>query len=462
MFDALPDELLLLVFDYIQDDYDDLPTFHALNTTSQRLRRLTIEYLYSKFHGQAPEQFLRTIALPHSFASPEIGDHVKEVVWYQNYWTGTARQRCLSMEDRRLLANKLRSSGRIVNASDSSGYLPDRFLNFYSERETHWWYLEFFLLFTPKVQRLHVWDTWQWDDHFYWFETISANSAHFGNLQSITLHGPLRLENVVPLLTLPSIRQLELTQVITMRQELGRAFSWQSNHGNLIENRLDNGSSLEILVMRESDIFFPQAVVILERLNKLKSLTYEYASNELASHPAPWHEFPHISELRRLSGTPLEHLRIRSEDRLEKEVVSSFLPPKFMSENHPLQNLRSLDIGPCDLPGLSEIRFVHNEDGVFPDPKGFVERLPDMLEVLHINMASFYHDYEFCIDDLFVFLTAFAKTIASSSHNLKRVAIVERPVLANFIPAQEAFSDLQELFSRLGMDFDIISEEIEY
>ncbi|USP77855.1 hypothetical protein yc1106_05129 [Curvularia clavata] len=449
---ALPEELIVSILDCIETD--DISTLHALGGTSRRFQRLAISRLYSKFYGEAPEQFLRTIALSH----PELADHVKEVVWFQTYWSVSARQRCVSPEQRLLLANKLQNTEHNFEMSEPSVDLPGRFIEFDHSREPHWWYLEFFLCFTPRVQKLTVWDTWLWDDHSYWFLTVSMNPHRFENLSSITVHGPQRIENVVPLLTLPSIRKLELLQVVAMRQELGRTFAWREGQGKSIADLLSSGSSLQQLILRASSIFFPDAIVILERLNKLKSLTYEYVDDELASHRRESHEFPRIEDLRRLSNCPLEYLRIRSESVLEREVVSSLFATRVpVLEKHPLQDLHTLDLGPCDDSSFWGTSFELHPLDTIRDPRDIAEQLPDTLEVLRIKWDEYDKNEGV---QLLECLEPFARAVASAS-NLKRIAIADWPALGGWFPHQERFSRLQRLFRSLGMDLEVVGEEID-
>ncbi|CAN9350854.1 unnamed protein product, partial [Alternaria alternata] len=178
-------------------------------------------------------------------------NYVKEVVWYQNYWDRPSRRRCLPPGDRHTVANILRSSGAILDTTDLSTDLPGRFIGFSSEYEVHWWYLEFFLFSTPKVEKITIHDAWQWDDHSYWFKSLAANPIHFENLRSITI----------------------LPQVVDIRQEPDREFSWARDGEDYVDRRLASGSSLEHLVIRESDLHVPSAVGILEKLNKVKSFT---------------------------------------------------------------------------------------------------------------------------------------------------------------------------------------------
>lgn len=455
---ALPEELLLAVLDYI--DADDLSTFRALNGTNRRLRRLTTDRLYRNYPGFHPEQFLRTIVLSPPTERPELANDVREVSWHQSHWTKPSRRRGLALGDRHLVANRLRSSGCILNTTDLSMDLPGRFIGFSSEYEAHWWYLEFFLFFTPRVEKLLVWDVWQWDDHSYWFESLSANPAHFAHLSSITLYGPLRLENIVPLLTLPSIRNLGLTQVINMRREPGRNFAWTEGRDDYISGRLAAGCSVEVLSMRESDIFFPQAMTILENLNKIKSLTYEHIPNELTSDSGQLGGFLNINELQRFPESSLSHLRIRSETFLADGEVSSLWSPRVhLPEKHPFRNLRTLDIGPCNVASFTNTSFIFSGDKD-KDPRELVDQFPATLETLQIKWA-YGHDVETRFRLFLTFLRSIAEAIASSSSSLKRIAIVEWPALAGWVPLQDEVTSLKKTYDGLGIEFDVVYDEVD-
>ena len=454
--DSLPDELILLILDQL--DAGDYFTLRDLNATSSRFRRLTIDRLYRRFPGCSPEQFLRTIALSHPDERHEFMNYVKEVVWYQNYWDRLSRRRCLPLGDRHTVANILRSSGAILDTTDLSTDLPGRFIGFSSEYEVHWWYLEFFLFSTPKVEKITIHDAWQWDDHSYWFKSLAANPIHFENLRSITVFGPLRLRNIVPLLTLPSIHALDLTQVVDMRQEPDREFSWTRDGEDYVDRRLASGSSLEHLVIRESDLHVPSAVGILEKLNKVKSFTYEHVCHELASHPGMQPSiFPWVGNLCWGPDSSLEslHLRIESSVVTHEEMTSLC----HHVTGPVLAKLRTLNIGPCSVSTFKGLDLAQSED--LPTiASRIVAAFPDTLEALQIQWA-YERDGEPRLKFFIDILRYLAEAIAGSDSKLKHVSIVDWPALAGWFPFQDQVISLKRAYERRGLQFDIVYEEIE-
>jgi hypothetical protein len=361
------------------------------------------------------------------------------------------------LSDRHLAADKLRNSGCILNTTDLSMDLPGRFIGFSAEYEVHWWYLEFFLFFTPRVEKLLVYDVWQWDDHSYWFESLAANPTLFENLKSVTLHGPLRLQNIVPLLTLPSIRNMELSQVINMRREPGRTFPWTDGRDDYLEKRLAHGSSLERLILRESDILFSSAIEFFKSLRKLKNLTYEHVPNDL-TYPTGWLSFAieSMGEIYHGQDCSLEHYRLRDKHILvEGNVCLLFARSVESSEDlQPvLQKLRFLDIGPCDLASFIGAGNTLTEQKI-------VEYLPRTLETLHIQWANAI-DWDHQLPPFLDFLLSLARAAAASSNmKLRHVAIVDWPGLAGWFPFPDKLLELQRAYEEMGMDFTVLYEDI--
>jgi hypothetical protein len=452
---TLPDELILLILDQL--DADDHLTLRDLNATSSRFHRLTIDRLYRRFPGRAPEQFLRTIKLSPPDQCHELTNYVKEVVWFQDYWSRPSRRRCLPLGDRYAVANILRSSGAILDTTEISTDLATRFIGFSSEYEVHWWYLEFFLFFTPKVEKITVHDAWQWDDHCYWFKSLAANPSHFENLRFVTVFGPLRLRNIVPLLTLPCIQDLELTQAIDMRREPSRAFSWAHAGEDYVDRRLARGSSLERLVMRESDLHFPSAMVILSQLNKLKSFTYQHVSHELTWRPGLLPAiFPWVGNMGWGPNATLESLRLRVESVVTEEEMSSLC---HHVAGPVLAKLRILDIGPCSLDTFRPLELARLEDPQTA-ARRIVGTFPGTLESLRIQWA-YDRDEEPRLQDFIHILLSLVEVVACSSSRLKQVSIVHWPALAGWFPFPHEINSLKQVYERSGMQFDIFYEQIE-
>ncbi|KAF1934925.1 hypothetical protein EJ02DRAFT_460810 [Clathrospora elynae] len=467
--DTLPDELILGILDYIS--IEDYASLRALNATNWHLHRLTVDRLYSRFPGRAPEQFLRAVVLPPSDERTTLANHVNEVVWWtHDHWTRQARGRCLSLGDRHLLANKLRSSGCILNVTDPSLDLPRRFIGFSAEYEVHWWYLEFFLFFTPKVQKLVVHDVWHWDDHTYWFENLAANPERFENLKSITLCGPLRLENVVPLLTLPSIRNMELTQVISMRQEPGREFSWTNDRDRYLERRLPaGGSSLEHLTLRDSHIYFKKLGGELSALRNLKSFTYDHLKNELGPSELSTYAFPVLGSLLPREGSSLEYLRIRDDclaNVSQSDLIDTLTTRCFGGnvsadvKNLAFGKIHTLDIGPCNF------GFLHTSDStILGAVRHFAQCLPTTLETLRMQWQYQYinvwEDRMYRLQVFIDFLRLLAPAAVSACPNLKEVALVDWPALVGWFPLPAEVTELQRTYEEVGITFKVIYEEIQ-
>ncbi|KAF1833498.1 hypothetical protein BDW02DRAFT_639987 [Decorospora gaudefroyi] len=429
---TLPDELILEILHHI--DPDDVRTISALNATSPRLRRLTVD-----------QQFLRTIALPPPDGNLGLADRVRKVVWQSYYWTKQARRQCLSLRDRRRVADQLRGSRCLVNTMDPSMDLPGRFVHFSAESEVHWWYLEFFLFFTPKIESLLVHDMWHWDDHSYW-------------LNSITLYGPLRFVNIVPLFILPSVRNLELTQVFHRGQEPGSMLSRTDGGEDYVEQLLAGGSTLERLVLRESDLDFQVAMDVLQKLDNIKQITYEHGDLALGEFlELPTHACSSLRDMQYGRNPTLEHLRLCIECTVEPYGILSIFSHKHPWLNDDVesrnQKLRILDIGPCNLAtfigsGINQLK-----------PRQLVEAFPRTLETLHIQWNYDPDDHAQLLAFL-DFLQSLARGAYQLGSNLKFVAIVDWPALAGWFPFQDEAIRLKRTFQDVGMQFSIVYEDI--
>jgi hypothetical protein len=344
-----------------------------------------------------------------------------------------------------------------LDTTDLSTDLPGRFIGFSSEYEVHWWYLELFLFFTPKVEKLTVHDAWQWDDHLYWFKSLAANPSHFENLRFVTVFGPLRLRNIVPLLTLPSLRTLELIQAIDMRREPDRAFSWDGGGEHYVDRRLASGSSLESLLLRESDFHFPSALVIGYALKKLKSFTYEHISHELTQHVGMSLSIFHwIGNMCWRPDYSLENLRLRVESVATHEQVS-FLNHHVVAPTQ--TKLRTLDIGPCNLKTFIGLDLTLSGD--LPTiASRIIGTFPSTVEYLRIQWA-YEHDGESQLQRFIHVLRYLAETVACSSSQLKHISIVDWPALAGWFPLQDEITSLKRVYECSEMQFNVVYEEIE-
>lgn len=115
------------------------------------------------------------------------------------------------------------------------------------------------------------------------FTHFASNIERFKCLKTVTMHGPLRLPNVTPLLELPRIRSLELHRVIVMRIQAHRSLAWDMDEPN--HYPLKAGSiALESLALKKSYIKAIALKALLHCIKSLKSFTYEHVRHRL-SHP---------------------------------------------------------------------------------------------------------------------------------------------------------------------------------
>jgi hypothetical protein len=282
--DMLPDELMLAIIEHMA-----LPALLNFNLVSKRLYRLTLENVYAMFPGPNAACFLRTITLPPPTGRPELAMLVKSVVWtsdlgVMSYHPAGSPPMNISASDRWAIARAYQQL-ELVLPAESQVSLDSRFAShvrgIFEEND---WALEFFLMFVPNVEELKVHGAWQWDDHTYWFTNVAANPTRFNRLKSIEIHGPMRINNIIPLLTMPSLKNLDLEQVIVMRRNEEGTFPWWEPTRRVLE---DASSGLEKLTLAKSHIPASSLASILKAIRGLKHFRYEHVINYL-SHP------PHI------------------------------------------------------------------------------------------------------------------------------------------------------------------------
>jgi hypothetical protein len=358
-FETLPNELLFTILTDVS-----LPSLINLNYVNRHFRNLTLEYIYTTFSGQGAACFLRTIAPSTNLSG--LSHRVKNVIW-PLCMPAEPRKR-ISKSDSSAIAQAYR---RLTLAS------PEDFDNLVTRFETlmdghsrnlsedNHWYLEFFLLFLPNVETLKVHDAWNWDDHTYWFTNIAANATRFSRLANITIHGPLRIENIIPLFDLPSLRDLELWQVAIMRQAEGETFPWDQPHRRIPR---EASSSLERLALRESYIDTDLLLPILAGTRALQSFTYEHRISDLnyPEYQSRIVDYANLATAFSKHGSTLESLRFH-------EPCSMFL---------------------SDLVILDIKMYAHNNEEISfsgqteHDVEEYVSRLvPDTLQTLKIDFG---------------------------------------------------------------------------
>jgi hypothetical protein len=281
--DMLPNELLHGILEYISP-----PCLNSVNLVNWHLYKLTLEHLYAAYAGPDAVRFLRTIALPTATRQFGLAERVKRVEWnispfhqLRASMSTSTTSDSISASDKWAIANAYRDLALALPCQQANPLDIAFARHTRSDPETNHWFFEFFLSFMPNVQDFHVNDAWQWDDHTYWFTNIAANASRYQHLKTISIEGPMRIENIIPLLSISSLRNLDLEQVIVMRQEEDREFAWHQPNRHVLQ---DASCGLERLALRASYLPTDSIVSILKAIKGLRFFTYEHIINGL-SHP---------------------------------------------------------------------------------------------------------------------------------------------------------------------------------
>ncbi|KAJ4356446.1 uncharacterized protein N0V89_004479 [Didymosphaeria variabile] len=383
----LPDELLLEILNYIDHFAYAWRTnsLYGLNLASRRLHALTKPYLYSTFSFYAghPCLFLRTISL-----NPDLASQVKGVCWdYDTSAAGSfvykpgvlAVKQEFQLDDACDKLQNIAVQGNLIARHLVASLTLGR-LHLGDLRA-----LEVLLMFTNNMEHLEVAETYRWDDHHYWFTPILCMPNNFLRLTSATLQGPMRSENVVGLMILPSMRCLELTQVVEMRQEQDRTLQWQDPSSNdpIFTGVFNQRSSnLEHLRLLDSYTQLQDVMQILRTTPSLKSFVYEHIVNELSLHylDMPYDNLNQILELQRETLTSLRISAMHSWDPIP-------LPAPWEDENVIFEAVQ-------DFPKLTHLEVSYSctqsRQWLYRAPKW--EQLPPNLEHLTIDYLSA-HEY---------------------------------------------------------------------
>jgi len=205
-------------------------------------------------------------------------------------------------------------------------------------------------------------------------------------LKRAAIEGPMRVENIVPLLTIPTLRVLDVTQVTVMRREGYRVFQWSVWPVSRILT--ERGSGLEVLRMRESYVDLELLVPVLGGVRRLREFTYEHVPNDLADETARAHRVNTraLTACLNMHADSLEHIRVRDTEPVNWLLMAEypFGAARADANAHTsFPNLKTIDIGPAGV----GTRSPRQPPGSSPEtirPQVF----PASLETLRIQPAE--------------------------------------------------------------------------
>lgn len=266
----LPDELLLIILNYAS------PTLYGTTLANRRLYALSKPFLYSKFSYDtwAPDLFLRTIC-----QNQDLARHVKEITLSYNIRKAeelslapekVARYQQIRLDIVSDALVEISARGNKFADYVQGGLRPgQKYLG-----DLRGLYL--LLLFTSNIEHLEIYDTYEWDKSVYWFMPFVYHRGDaLSRLTSVTLRGPIRLQNIAALMFVPSMRRLELTEVTEMIRER----SLLLDHSRPWHDVLNMSKScIEHLYLYRSYIKLSGITQVFKSIKGLKTFVYEHVS----------------------------------------------------------------------------------------------------------------------------------------------------------------------------------------
>ncbi|KAJ4369500.1 hypothetical protein N0V86_009335 [Didymella sp. IMI 355093] len=347
----------------------------------------------------------------------------------------------------------------------------------FGERDDYW-YFEILMLLMPGLEEVDIKESWRWDDHHYWFKSLSLYFnplRDFAGLKRVYIEGPIRIENAVPLLTIATLKELELTQVTVMRREADREFEWSVWPVSKVLP--ERSSNLEVLALRDSYIDLNILEPVLRGIKKLKSFTYEHEPVDLTyvADDAWPPETDFLAPCLNLHKRSLEHIRFRNYQRLFwTDMMDLLCGPLEVTKDTYAQNfpnLKILDVGPL------EERLYKRDDLVGTltrAPVGITDRLPASLETLRLQIAAFIdldpplspgHEVIRAQDNaqsnhlVEVLLKELACAFADANRSL-RVEVVEWHPMLGWFP--ENLPMIEKMYAELGLKIASIGGDVNY
>jgi hypothetical protein len=459
--EKLPDELLVVIVDCLSVDDITLdpttspehrsslpvhgswyPTW-ALCRVDKRFHSIAKARLYStyRFSIGHPELFLRTIS-----TSPDLASCVKRIIWGSGD-TSALQTGLLTTEEKRQIVAGLRHLEHT-----SATILADRFTDLTSNDSDL--FLSTILLFTPLVKGLFIDGTNDWAWKQSWLKLATANPQYLAELRKVTVRGHPQMRNILPLLTLPSLRTVRITRVAL---EIGDLFfetrpqriDWNA-YDELCRSSHDGVPQVEDIHLAGSYLqtiggFLGYA----KRCENLTSFHIKWTGTRINHRPTAYKELIRLFDHHR---ERLEHISVRDASRDHIESGATLL-----SCLEGMNRLRSLTI--------NLINFLCWEQGFRPHPQ-----VPSVLQMHHlqdilIRLPKSIEDLNLCMDGPEVFegdvsivgsfevLLRIAPLIHTTLPALQRFATVGwHPFLAMF-PCQTQRPALQEAFAKAGVTY---------
>lgn len=427
--DSLPNEIILEILHYLSIDHRKSPGYSLwdLALVNRRFHSLAVVGLYESYSCSLghPPSFLRTIA-----RAPNLATCVKHIDWNPD------DKAAATLFDYQSIATAAAIATRpSATAMTFRSFFAQPFFDVEAERIALTdLFLCVILFFTTNIETISISGVRQWTDYTYWLKPIALDRNHFTKLRELSVDGPLRLQNVSPLFTIPSIRTVRLSRITVHRDRVKRGVIKDWEEDDVFARKLqEDGCYVENLHVHECDQGTADVLSLVGLFHNLQTFDFDFYESTLNRGTNITRAITDIFTQHR---DTLKTLRLHPSGFMDTSVFK------------PLQQsaaLRSLDISLWSLiPTFTDSPSAAATllQGLPADLEQLTLSPTDLVDHMFGSFASFYD-----------ILLAIVPTIKQHFHALESLEVVGGDPLTESVPCQIQLHALHVAFNQVGIKF---------
>ena len=300
------------------------------------------------------------------------------------------------------------------------------------------------LMFTANVEHLKACETYKWDKSLSWFmPLVESRTNALSRLTSVKLNGPMRLQNVVALMIIPSMRHMELEGVFEVTPEQSASSEWHSGtRWQATLNEYD--SRIEHFHLYNSYLQLENVALAVKAMIRLKSLVYEHSTPDWNLRYMALFEPEPLAKLVQSRGRTLTTLKVSDKSHYPPQYAQTIALYPIMES---LPHVVDLELAHVK---LSETTFP--EPGSQPLPASLEHLTLDFVELRMYNAARDFVDLDMCLEMLV------ARKIQGDLPHLRSLTLTQWHPWYGCIPTNVDYA--KNLLQNAGIEFSSIPEEI--